>query len=169
MSTITLIVCAAPLARRTQDIVDHLHQEGHTVHVCPTHTAAGEWDVTPSAEIPRQPDALIACPLTFNTLSAWATGLNNSRALGALNDALGYHTPVLAVPMLAERLTTHPAYTGHINRLASAGVAFLSLLSGQIATTPPGVASGDGTRLTLAFSPDWPARWIRGIRNTPVE
>lgn len=172
MSTITLIVCAAPLAHRTQDVVAHLHQEGHTVHVCPTPTAAGEWGVTASPEIPRQPEAVIACPLTFNTLSAWATGLNNSRALGTLNDALGYQTPVLAVPMLADRLTAHPAFTGNIARLTDAGVTFYDLTTGSFSIgAVNGVRSGTGDMWASHFDPSCLSNWLRtrGLDSTARE
>lgn len=163
MSTITLIICAAPLARRAGDIIHTLISRGHTVAVCPTLTAESEWGISASTTIPRQPDAVIACPLTFNTLSGWATGRNDNRALGALNDALGLGTPILAVPMLADRLVAHPAYSDHISRLSGAGVTFYSL-DGTPTPEPTGIRSGTGDSFVDRFDPSVLGHWVSQVK-----
>lgn len=167
MSVITLVICAAPLARRAADIVTTLTTRGHTVALCPTPTAEAEWGIGASPTIPRRPDAVIACPLTFNTLSGWATGRNDSRALGALNDALGLRAPILAVPMLADRLAAHPAYPDHLARLTGAGVTF-ARLDGTPTTTPAGITSGTGDTYVDHFDPEVLGQWVNSIKPQPA-
>lgn len=117
------------------------------MHVQPTPTAEQEWHIAPtSGAIPRELAAVLVCPLTLNTLSGWATGRNDSAALGVLNGALGLGTPVLAVPTQTVRLTSHPAYPEHLATLSRAGVTFLDLTTGRPNTTPAPIPSGTGDR-----------------------
>src|SRR5215210_5910782 len=110
---VALVVTAAPLARHTRRTYDALRLAGWRVTICLT-AAAADWVVdAPRADLLAdriRPDAVICCPATFNTLNKWAAGINDSLALGILNDALGLGTPVLAVPMVAERLCRHPVW-----------------------------------------------------------
>src|SRR5215213_5227529 len=126
---VALVATAAPLARHTRRTYDALRAAGWRITVCPT-AAATDWIVdVPEADLLAariRPDAVICCPATFNTLNKWAAGINDSLALGVLNDALGLGTPVLAVPMVAERLCRHPAWPTTVAFLASAGVALIN-------------------------------------------
>jgi phosphopantothenoylcysteine synthetase/decarboxylase len=70
-------------------------------------------------------DAVIAAPLTFNSLNKWATGISDTLALGLLNEALGLDIPITTVPCVKEALQRHPAYLGNTQLLTSAGVAVL--------------------------------------------
>ncbi len=77
-------------------------------------------------EPPAEPlgDALLCAPLTFNTLNAWASGINDTLALGLLNESLGRSVPVAALPWINGALTSHPAYHRNVELLTGAGVLF---------------------------------------------
>lgn len=98
--------------------VDHLAQvSGHPVRVEPRrpHDA----DPLPPA------DAMIAAPLTFNSLNKWALGISDTLALGLLNEGLGLDLPITAAPSVNSPLRRHPAYRTSVDRLAGAGVDVL--------------------------------------------
>ncbi|WP_439677805.1 flavoprotein [Embleya sp. MST-111070] len=67
-------------------------------------------------------DALLACPLTFNSLNKWALGISDNVALGTLNEALGAGIPVVAVPWFKSALAAHPAATRSLDTLRACGV-----------------------------------------------
>jgi hypothetical protein len=138
-----LVVCAAPPARRIEELVEALHQRRWRVCLIPTPTAAaaaGGWvdaadlaDRTglPVRSQPRHPDdpkglptasAVLAVPATFNTINKWAAGISDTFALGVLNEALGLPIPVIASPYAKPALTTHPAYHRSLQTLRDAGV-----------------------------------------------
>jgi phosphopantothenoylcysteine synthetase/decarboxylase len=134
-----LVVCAAPPAQRILQLVDALHAEGWSVHVIATATAAG-WlpinDLTqrtghPVLHAQRHPDqpsllppadAVAVVPATFNTINKWALGINDSLALGILNETLATDLPIIAALYAKTALTSHPSFAGHLRILADAGV-----------------------------------------------
>jgi phosphopantothenoylcysteine synthetase/decarboxylase len=138
--------------------------------VCPT-TAAADWIVdAPEADLLAgriRPDAVICCPATFNTLNKWAAGINDSLALGVLNDALGLGTPVLTVPMVAERLCRHPVWPATLAFLANAGVDTIDATDGQPTSHPRGIRSGTGDSVANGFDPESLIRWLKGGRRDP--
>lgn len=67
-------------------------------------------------------DAILAAPVTFNTLNKWAAGISDTLALGILNEALGQDLPVTAVPCIKCTLQRHPAYGNSIQLLRDVGV-----------------------------------------------
>lgn len=71
------------------------------------------------------PDALLACPLTFNTLNKWALGISDNVALGTLNEALGSGVPIVAVPWFKGALAAHPASARSQESLRGCGVDLL--------------------------------------------
>lgn len=79
----------------------------------------GEPDPWPRA------DAVLAAPLTFNTINKWAGGTNDSLILGLLNELMGEGLPTIAAPCAKAVLRTHPAYTASVKRLQGSGVTFL--------------------------------------------
>lgn len=160
---VALVVTAAPLAGRAAEFAQHLSGAGHQVTVCPT--AAGRaWltGIEPAQILAGRirPDAVVVCPGTFNTLNKWAAGINDSDALGVLNDALGLDTPVLIVPMAADRLAGHPAWTRTSQILTGAGVAWLDPCSGALVAGPASHPSGAGDPIAADFQPDWLLRWL---------
>lgn len=98
----------------------------------------GESDPFPPA------DAVLAAPLTFNTINKWACGINDTVALGLLNELLSSGLTIVAVPCVKAALRAHPAYAANMKLLQAAGLQFLdhSILT----------HGGDGL---AAF--DWPA------------
>ncbi|HET9873167.1 MAG TPA: flavoprotein [Propionibacteriaceae bacterium] len=162
---VALVVTAAPLARQLDRILTTLTTAGWRVTVCPTE-AARDWipkvpdDILLSQRI--RPDAVICCPATFNTLNKWAAGINDSPALGVLNDAIGLSTPILAVPMAAERLTAHPAWEATLTFLRRARVDVMELATGQLTPSPAGVVSGTGEDVAQRFDPELLLTWLEG-------
>jgi len=137
-----VVACAAPPVHDLATFVDVLAAADWSACVILTETAA-EWvDVDAIAEhtgrpvrirrrMPGEtdpfppPDALVAAPLTFNTLNQWAAGVSNTLALGNLNRAIGLNIPVVAVPVVSPNLRVHPAYPSSIRTLTTAGVVML--------------------------------------------
>ena len=113
-----------------------------------------------------RPDAVICCPATFNTLNKWAAGINDSPALGVLNDAVGLGTPLLAVPMVGERLSRHPVWPATLDFLATAGITLLDVVTGQHTQTPSGIESGTGDAVTDAFDPHLLLHWLTQATQT---
>lgn len=80
----------------------------------------------PDAADPFPPaDAVLAAPLTFNTVNKWAAGINDTVALGILNERLVGGPPIVAVPWVKSPLRDHPVYAPNIRLLEAAGVVFL--------------------------------------------
>jgi phosphopantothenoylcysteine synthetase/decarboxylase len=79
----------------------------------------GEQDSLPMAH------AVLAAPLTFNTINKWATGINDTLALGILNELLGEDVPIIAAPCVKATLRTHPAYRTSCKLLEDSGVTLL--------------------------------------------
>lgn len=162
---VALVVTAAPLAGHTRRTYDTLRIAGWKVTVCPT-IAAVDWILDPPAHDMLsgriRPDAVICCPATFNTLNKWAAGINDSLALGVLNDAIGLRTPVLAVPMVAERLTRHPAWPATLAFLSNANIAIMDPTNSRLASQPQAVPSGSGDDIADSFDPDLLLGWLEG-------
>ena len=110
-------VTLTPTAAEWVDLIELRDTTGHPVRVHPRHP--GESEVFPPA------DAVLAAPLTFNTINKWACGINDSVALGLLNELLSSATKIVAAPCVKDVLRAHPAYANHVRVLAAAGVQFL--------------------------------------------
>lgn len=134
-----LIVCGAPPARTASTAVVRAAQHaGWDVSVIAT-SAALDWLPIDLAELTGHPvrtqtcgteeakaeplgDAVLVAPATFNTINKWALGINDTLALGLLNEALGRSVPIAVVPWLNSALRAHPAYEENVRRLAAVGV-----------------------------------------------
>ena len=105
-----LIVCAAPPAAQTAELVKAKQNEGWDVCVIATDMALDWFDpeqvealtgheVRHQFRKPGEPsfdplgNAVLVAPATFNTINKWALGINDSLALGLLNEALGRGVP----------------------------------------------------------------------------
>lgn len=135
-----LVVCAAPPARRIDELVELLHQHGWRVCAIPTPTAAESWVDTgrlatqtgfPVRSQPRAPDdprslppadAVVVAPATFNTINKWAGGISDTFALGILNEAVGMGLPIIASPYAKPDLAAHPAFRRSLELLRGYGV-----------------------------------------------
>jgi phosphopantothenoylcysteine decarboxylase len=141
---LALVVCAAPPVLRIGELIDLLQEDGWTVCLTATPTAATWIDQDALAEQTgypvrvewRKPDepephppatAVAVAPATFNVINKWAQGINDTLALGILNEALGAGIPVYAFPNIKSALTAHPSYDRHLRLLRDAGVALAAL------------------------------------------
>ena len=138
-----LIVCAAPPAQQTQEVVPLLQAAGWDVCVIATPQAArwietetlaelsghltrtdyklpGEADPLPKA------DAMLVMPATFNTINKWAQGIGDTLVTSILCEALGRGTPpIVVVPCLKMDLVRHPAFSRSVAVLRDCGVHVL--------------------------------------------
>ncbi|WDZ87077.1 flavoprotein [Micromonospora cathayae] len=138
-----LVVSAAGPAQHIDDLVGLLIADGWTVCLILTPTAATwldraalaertghpvrvEWRLPGDPEPHPEADAVAVVPATFNVINKWATGVNDTLALGILNEALGAGVPVHAFPRVGD-LGNHPAYPGHLRLLRDAGVQVTDL------------------------------------------
>jgi phosphopantothenoylcysteine synthetase/decarboxylase len=147
-----LIVCACPPARDTAELTKLLQADGWDVCITATPHAL-DWIDTAELEALtghpvrsrfRKPDdtddvplgdAVLVAPASFNTINQWAAGINDTLALGLLNEALGRDVPVWLVPWANEALTAHPAYAPNLARLAAAGVTILTADAADFASS----------------------------------
>lgn len=176
---VTLIVCGAPLASRTADLVEALRADGWRPTVIGTR-ASSEWmDADAVAAVageparfdfrqPGQPKrggrpaAVVVCPATFNTVNKAAAGINDSYPMGVLCEALGTGTPTVVVPMVNDKLWGHPAWSRSLTVLADAGVVLVDVHTGSVGATA--VASGTGDAVVARFSPLWLVSRLRAVR-----
>lgn len=90
---------------------------GHPVRVA--YKQPDEPDVLPT------PNALVAAPATFNTVNKLRAGINDTLALGLLNEAIGLKLPIILVPWPSIQLSRHPAFEQSIRLLREWGVTVL--------------------------------------------
>jgi phosphopantothenoylcysteine decarboxylase len=71
--------------------------------------------------VPRG-DAVLVAPATFNTINKCAAGVNDSLALGLINEAVGTPSvPLALVPWVNSSLSSHPADNSGLGRLEGSG------------------------------------------------
>lgn len=71
------------------------------------------------------PDAVLACPLTFNSVNKFAHGHADNFALALLCEMAGYGIPMVVVPYCKAELARHPAFGASLQTLAGMGVRVL--------------------------------------------
>ena len=138
-----LIVCAAPPAQQTVDVVPVLQAEGWDVCVIATpqasrwmdlstltqlsgHMVRTDYKLPGEADPLPKADAILVMPATFNTINKWAQGIGDTLAASILCEALGRGTPpVVAVPCLKMDLVRHPSFARSIALLRECGVRVL--------------------------------------------
>jgi phosphopantothenoylcysteine synthetase/decarboxylase len=79
----------------------------------------GTGKATPAA------DAVLACPLTFNSVNKFAHGHADNFAVGLLCEMAGYGVPVVVVPHCKPQLARHPAFAASLETLDRMGIAVL--------------------------------------------
>lgn len=134
---------SAPPVLHLTDFLQVLLERAWDPYVILSPTAASWVDVQAIGDIsghpvrvqprrPQDPDplpranAVIAAPLTFNSLNKWSAGISDTLALGLLNEALGLDVPLVAALCVKEALQSHPAYAESLKRLAAAGAVVLA-------------------------------------------
>ena len=70
-------------------------------------------------------DAVLACPLTFNSVNKFAQGHADNFAIGLLCEMLGYGVPVVVVPHCKPQLASHVAFPASLSTLRGMGVRVL--------------------------------------------
>lgn len=170
-----LVVCAAPLAHHVHKVAARLVAAGWQVNVTTSDNAVSWVDHDAVAAInppparrrsgearPGPPTAVVVVPATFNTLNKLRAGISDTPALGVLNDAVGQRLPLLAVPMISERLIDHPAWSDTLAWLNRLSVTLLDPATGRIGRVEP-LASGTGDSIAERFDPGWVLVWADAL------
>jgi len=140
--TVHVIAASAPPVLRLGELLKMLADIGWTSCVIMSPTAATwvdpdslaahtPWPIRVQPRLPHETDplppadAVLAAPLTFNTLNKWAAGISDTLALGLLNEAIGLEIPIIAAPVIKAALRRHPAYNASVTMLESCGVHVL--------------------------------------------
>ena len=172
MSILGVVVCGAPLATRAHDVVAHARRAGWDVSLIPTEAASGWLEHEDAGTGPRprpcmrrRPDALLVCPLTFNSASKWAVGIADNRPLSVMCEALGAGIPIIAVPMVNETLWQHPAWAGHLQVLSDHGVVLVDPATGE--PVPASVKHGTGDLVAAKFDPQKILAMLAGLVDGP--
>jgi len=151
-----LVTCGAPPAGHLASVIVPLHEAGWDVCVIATPAALAWFDPDELAKLTGHPvrtsfrrpsdpefaplgDVVLVCPATFNTLNKWALGINDTVALGLLNEALGRQVPTYVVPWVNDALAAHPAYKQTLKGLDQPAVTIIKT-TGDITTLPSEVA-----------------------------
>jgi phosphopantothenoylcysteine decarboxylase len=159
--TVYVIATSAPPVLHLDDLLVLLTGRGWDSYVILSPTAATWVDVHHLAEVSRHPvrveprrpqdpdplppaDAIIAAPLTFNSLNKWAAGISDTLALGLLNEVLGLSLQVVAAPCVKNTLRRHPAYDASVKTLIAVGVKVLDPVR-TVRQPSSGVTSFDWT------------------------
>ena len=79
---------------------------------------------TPGEAVPPA-DAVLACPLTFNSVNKFAHGHADNFALGVLCEMAGAGVPMVVVPHCKPQLAKHLAFTESLKTLRRMGVRVL--------------------------------------------
>lgn len=151
----SLVVCGAPLASRARDVASAMADAGWTVSLLATPAAAAWLDEaatgfrSPDEPKPARPDAVVVCPMTFNTANKWALGIADTQPLSLLAESLGAGIPIVAVPFVNESLSRHPSWSESLARLTAAGVRILDPNPEE----PGALRSGTGGDVAAGFEP----------------
>ncbi|WP_433715023.1 flavoprotein [Nocardia sp. CA-084685] len=111
-------VIASPYGLRFIDADALAAKTGHTVRS--QYKDPGTPDVLPPA------DAMIAAPITANSLAKWAAGIADTLVLGLLVEAVGKGLPVVAVPFSNRAHLGFPAIQDAIAKLSGWGVTMVT-------------------------------------------
>ncbi|MGL5823526.1 MAG: flavoprotein [Nocardioides sp.] len=152
MARLGILVCGAPLAARAHDVIAAASDAGWDVAITLT-DAAEKWAQPPATVAPfgRDVDAVLVCPLTFNSANKWAVGISDTPWLTTLSELLASGKPIVAIPMVNESLWRHPAWDETLGRLSTAGVTLVDPATG--APEPRAVAHGSSEQIAKAFDP----------------
>jgi phosphopantothenoylcysteine synthetase/decarboxylase len=136
------IVTGSPSARDVGKLVDIAQSGGWEVCViaspdgrpfidCDALAAKTGHEVRSSYKDPDAPDvlppadAMIAAPITCNSLAKWAAGISDTLPLGFLVEAVGKKQPVVAMPFSNRAQISFPAVQAAMTSLAEWGVTVL--------------------------------------------
>lgn len=137
-----LVVCAAPRAKSIGELVELLQADGWEVCVIATPQALNfidrpaleaqtgypvrsDYKDPDAPDVLPDPDTMVVCPATFNTINKWAQGISDTLALGLITEAIGMGLPLVAAPALNSAQAAHPAFEQSVATLRTAGVTVL--------------------------------------------
>ena len=110
-------VFSTPLGVRFVDPAELEHLTGEPVR--------SEYRMPGTGKAVPPADAVLACPLTFNSVNKFADGHADNFAVGLLCEMVGYGVPVLVVPHCKPQLASHLAFKGSLETLRRMGVRVL--------------------------------------------
>mgnify|MGYP001272760956 CR=1 FL=1 len=71
------------------------------------------------------PSAIIAAPVTTNTINKWAAGISDTLVLGLLVEGMGKGLPIVTVPFTNTAQAAHPVFRRNLANLREWGVEVL--------------------------------------------
>jgi phosphopantothenoylcysteine synthetase/decarboxylase len=135
--TLYLVVSGAPTteAETIPDLVRLLHQDRWHITVLSTPTGARFHDLDELEELTGEPvrvefrhpgtgtslppaDAVLACPLSFNSTNRVALGLTDTFATALVCEMIGHGVPTVIVPKTGVALAAHPAFDRNLALLS---------------------------------------------------
>lgn len=136
------IVTGSPAARDVGKLVDLAQADGWDVCVIASphgyrfvdpdsltvqtgHTVRHQYKDPDAPDVLPPADAMVAAPVTCNSLAKWAAGISDTLPLGLLVEAVGKRQPVVAMPFSNRAQISFPAVQDAITKLASWGVTVL--------------------------------------------
>ncbi len=137
-----LVTSGAPAPEGLPALIERCHAAGWRVLVFSTPTGTRFMDSQVLERLTGEPvrveyrmpgtgksmppaDAVLACPLTFNSVNKFAHGHADNFAVGLLCEMTGYGVPVVVVPHCKPQLASHPAFTASMQTLRDMGVRVL--------------------------------------------
>lgn len=137
-----LVISGAPAPEGLPALVEACLEAGWRVLVFSTPAGTGFADLGELERLTGQPvrseyrtlgtgkavppaDAVLACPLTFNSVNKFAHGHADNFAIGLLCEMAGYAVPVVVVPHCKPQLASHPAFGASLEALRRMGVRVL--------------------------------------------
>jgi phosphopantothenoylcysteine synthetase/decarboxylase len=112
-----VVVFSTPFGTRFTDVAELERLTGQPVRS--EYRMPGTGSPVPPA------DAVLACPLTFNSVNKFAHGHADNFAVGLLCEMAGYGVPVVVVPHCKPQLASHPAFAASLETLRGMGVRVL--------------------------------------------
>lgn len=107
------------------------------------HPVRYQYKLPSQEDVLPPPDALLAAPLTLNSLTKWADGHSDTLALGLLTEAFGLPQPLVALPYINRAQAQHPAVERAVATLRTADVRVLLDDGQDTGHTPHAPKQGD--------------------------
>jgi phosphopantothenoylcysteine synthetase/decarboxylase len=137
-----LVISGAPAPEGIPELIRQCQAAGWQVKVIATPIGAKFIDSTELEGLTGEPvrseyrmlgtakglpaaDAVLACPLTFNSVNKFAHGHADNFAVGLLCELIGYGIPIVVVPHCKPQLASHPAFQASVETFRGLGVTVL--------------------------------------------
>lgn len=142
MPVLYAIVTGSPAARDVGKLVDLAQADGWDVCVIASpdgrrfidtdalaaktgHPVRSQYKDPEAPDVLPPADAIIAAPITCNSLAKWAAGISDTLPLGLLVEAVGKGLPVVAMPFSNWAQISFPAVQEAMRKLSDWGVTVL--------------------------------------------